>query len=123
MLANLIKATVVVSGYSSTVSTVLQRHGKSWSCVMVCVQCRVYSVQLITTVELARTELAHRTRAVVARGILPFPDPDPGRCQAFRSAGSSKIKIRTSPWHKDKSALCHGEVRILVFDGPAELEA
>ena len=26
-------------------------------------------------------------------------------------------------WHKDKSALCHGEVRILIFDDPAELEA
>ena len=77
----------------------------------------------ITTVELARTELAHRTRAAAARGILPSPDPDLGRCQAFRSAGSSKIKIRTSPWHKDKSALCHGEVRILIFDDPAELEA
>jgi hypothetical protein len=45
------------------------------------------------------------------------------RCQAFRSAGTSKIKIRTSPWHKDESALCHGEVRILIFDDPAELEA
>ena len=83
----------------------------------------MHSTMKITTIELARTELAHRTRAVVARGILPSPDPDPGRCQAFRSAGSSKIKIRTSPWHKDKSALCHGEVRILIFDDPAELEA
>ena len=77
----------------------------------------------ITTVELARTKLAHRTRAAVARGILPSPDPDPGRCQASSSAGSSKIKIRTSLWHKATSALCHDEVRILIFDGPAELEA
>ena len=33
----------------------------------------------ITTVELAGMELAHCTRAAVARGILPSPDPDPGR--------------------------------------------
>ena len=50
MLANLIKATVVVSGYSSTVSTVLQRHGKSWSCVMVCVQCIQCTVCTVCTV-------------------------------------------------------------------------
>ena len=72
---------------------------------------------------MAGTELARRARAAVARGILPSPDPDPGRCQASSSAGSSKIKIRTSPWHKAKSALCHDEVRILIFDDPAELDA
>ena len=77
----------------------------------------------ITIVELVGTKLACRARAAVARGILPSPDPDPGRCQASSSAGSSKIKIRTSPWHKAKSALCHDEVRILIFDDPAELDA
>mgnify|MGYP006970192211 CR=1 FL=1 len=46
-----------------------------------------------------------------------------GRCQAPSSGGPSKIKIRTSPWHKADLALCHGEVRILIFDDPAELEA
>ena len=44
-----------------------------------CIQCTVCTVCTVTTIELARTELAHRTRAVVARGILPSPDPDPGR--------------------------------------------
>jgi hypothetical protein len=63
----------------------------------------------VTTVELVGTEMARCTRAAVARGILPSPDPDPGRCQASR--------------HKPKSVLCPGEVRILIFDDPAELEA
>ena len=34
--------------------------------------------------------------------------------------GSSKIKIRTSSWHKAQLALYHDEVRILIFDDPAE---
>ena len=34
--------------------------------------------------------------------------------------GSSKIKIRTSSWHKTQLALYHDEVRILIFDDPAE---
>ena len=45
----------------------------------------------ITTVELVGTKLACRARAAVARGILPSPDPDPGRCQASSSAGSSNF--------------------------------
>jgi hypothetical protein len=53
------------------------------------------------------------------------PRPDPtmtGRCNLYRSVGSSKIKIRISSWHKAKLALCHGEVRILIFDYRAEQE-
>ena len=36
-------------------------------------------------------------------------NPDPGRCDCFSSAGSSKIKIRTPSWHRSKAqlALCH----------------
>jgi hypothetical protein len=44
-----------------------------------------------------------------------------GRCQSYSSAGSSKIKIRTSSCSKAKLALLHDEVRILIFDDPAEL--
>ena len=45
-----------------------------------------------------------------------------GRCGFSSSAGSWKIKIRTSSLHKANGALCHDEVRILIFDDPAELE-
>ena len=34
----------------------------------------------------------------------------------------SKIKIRTSSRHKAQLALCLDEVRILIFDDPAEQE-
>jgi hypothetical protein len=44
-----------------------------------------------------------------------------GRCRFASSAGSSKIKIRTSSRHKAQLALCLDEVRILIFDDPAEL--
>jgi hypothetical protein len=44
----------------------------------------------------------HRARAARAREFdsLPSPDPDPGRCQVYSSAGSSKIKIRASSCNK-----------------------
>ena len=38
------------------------------------------------------------------------------------SAGSSKIKIQTSSRHKANLALWRDEVRILIFDDPAEQE-
>jgi hypothetical protein len=38
------------------------------------------------------------------------------------SAGSSKIKTRTSSCSKANLALLHDEVQILIFDDPAELE-
>ena len=65
----------------------------------------------------------HRARAARPRAFdsLPSQDPDPGRCQSYSSAGSAKIKIRTSSGHKAKLALCQDEVRILIFDDPAEL--
>jgi hypothetical protein len=55
-----------------------------------------------------------------ARGDLTMT----GRCGFSSSEGSSKIKIRTSSWHKAQLDLdlCHDEVRILIFDDPAELE-
>jgi hypothetical protein len=66
----------------------------------------------------------HRARAARPRAFdsLPFLDPDPGRCRSYSSAGSSKIKVRTSSRHKAQLALLHDEVRILIFDDPAELE-
>jgi hypothetical protein len=65
-----------------------------------------------------------RARAARPRGFdsLPSQDPDPGRCDFYSSAGSSKIKIWTSCWHKAQLALCHDEVRILIFDDAAEQE-
>ena len=55
---------------------------------------------------------------------LPSQDSDysQGRCVSYSSAGSSKIKIRTSLRHKANLALCRNEVRILIFYDPAELE-
>ena len=64
-------------------------------------------------------------RARCGRAGLKGPRPDltmTGRCDFASSAGSSKIKIWTSSWHKAQLALCHDEVRILIFDDPAELE-
>jgi hypothetical protein len=46
-----------------------------------------------------------------------------GRCPLSFTAGSSKIKIRTSSRNKAQLALLHDEVRISIFDDPAELEA
>ena len=40
----------------------------------------------------------------------------------YSSAGSSKIKIRTSSPYKAELALYGDEVRILIFDDLAELE-
>ena len=67
----------------------------------------------------------HRARAARPRGFdsLPSQDPDPGRCRSYSSAGSSKIKIRTSSRNKLNLALLRDEVRILIFDDPAELES
>jgi hypothetical protein len=45
-----------------------------------------------------------------------------GHYQSSCSAGSSKIKIRASSCNKSQSALLHDEVRILIFDDPAEEE-
>ena len=39
-----------------------------------------------------------------------------GRCDQFSSVGSSKIKIRTSSWHKAQSDFFHDGVRILIFE-------
>ena len=56
---------------------------------------------------------------------LTGPRPDltiTGSCSLSFLAGSSKIKIRTSSWHKFKLDICHDEVRILIFDDLAENE-
>jgi hypothetical protein len=49
-----------------------------------------------------RGEIMDRARAARPRGFdsLPIQDPDPGRCQFYSSAESSKIKIRTSSCNK-----------------------
>jgi hypothetical protein len=64
----------------------------------------------------------HRARAARPRAFdsLPSQDPDPGRCDSYSSAGSSKIKIRTSLANRAQLALLANEVRILIFDDPAE---
>ena len=66
----------------------------------------------------------HRARAARPRAFdsLPSQDPDCGRCPLYSSAGSSKIKIRTSSCNKARLALLHDEVRILIFDDLAENE-
>ena len=66
----------------------------------------------------------HHARAARPRGFdcLPSQDPDPGRCDSYSSAGSSKIKIQTSSPYKAQLALYGDEVRILIFDDPAENE-
>ena len=66
----------------------------------------------------------HRARAARPRGFdsLPSQDPDPGRCPLYSSAGSSKIKIRTSLANKAQLALLANEVRILIFDDATENE-
>jgi hypothetical protein len=64
-------------------------------------------------------------RARLARVGLTGPRPDltmTGRCRLSCSAGSSKTKIRTSSRHKPNLALGRDEVRILIFDDPAEQE-
>ena len=69
----------------------------------------------------------HRTRVAPARfpaGLTVYPPKSSKtrRCQSSCSAGSSKIKIRTSSCSKANLALLHDEVRILIFDDPAEQE-
>ena len=73
----------------------------------------------------SRKKIIHRARAARPRGFdsLPSQDPNGGRCGSYTcsSAGSSKIKIRTSSRHKANLVLWRDEVRILIFDDPAEL--
>ena len=66
----------------------------------------------------------HRARAAWPRVFdsLPSQDPNPGRYEFFSLVGSSKIKIRTSSPYKANLALYGDEVRILIFDDPAELQ-
>jgi hypothetical protein len=53
---------------------------------------------------------------------LPSQDPNGGRCPHSFSVMRSKIKIRTSSRHNAQLALWRDEVRILIFDDPAENE-
>jgi hypothetical protein len=71
----------------------------------------------------------HRARAARACGVgLKGPRSNltmTTSCCFSSSAGLSKIKIRTSSWHKSNKlqlALCHDGVRILIFDDPSVLE-
>jgi hypothetical protein len=64
--------------------------------------------------------------ARAARAGLKGPRPDltmTGHCLLSFSAGSSKIKIRTSSCNKAQWALLHDEVRILIFDDPPRTRA
>jgi hypothetical protein len=72
----------------------------------------------------SKKKFMHRACVACHRGfdILPSLDPNPGRCDLFSSAGSSKIKIRTSSRSKSPIALLRDEVRILIFDDHAEQE-
>ena len=85
------------------------------------------------TVYLNSTKSAHDSRVARARGFINFLHAcssrgfdslpsNSGRCPLSFSAGSSKIKIRTSSRYKAKLALYGDEVRILIFDDPAESE-
>jgi hypothetical protein len=61
-------------------------------------------------------------RARAGLTVYPPKSSKNGRCPLSFSAGSSKIKIWTSSSNKTQLALCHDEVRILIFDDPAENE-
>ena len=85
------------------------------------------------TVYLTGRELAHYTRATHARDSVNFHkfspcmararvDSLPGRCRRWFSVMRSKIQIRTSSCNKVWSALLHDEVRVWIFDDPAEQE-
>jgi hypothetical protein len=68
---------------------------------------------------------ARQPRLVSACILSSWAKRNSGRCGSSSSEGSSKIKIRTPSWHRANCNLfdlCHDEVRILIFDNPAELE-
>ena len=52
--------------------------------------------------------------------LLNLIEQNFGRSDVSCSAGSSKIKIRTSSCNKAQLALLHDEVRILIFDRMTE---
>ena len=59
----------------------------------------------------------HRARAAWPRAIDSLPSQD---SLPQLPLPGSKIKSRTSSYNKDQSALFRDEVRILIFDDPAE---
>ena len=71
----------------------------------------------------SKKKFMHRARAARPRVFdsLPSQDPNRGRCHRWFSVMRSKIKIRTSSPYKAQLALYGDEVRILIFDDPAEL--
>ena len=83
--------------------------------------------EAIHTVDLTSTKPEHGSRAVRARGFENFLyacssrgfdtlPSNSGRCPLSFSAGSSKIKIRTSSPYKAKLALYGDEVPILILE-------
>jgi hypothetical protein len=71
-------------------------------------------------------EISFIARARRARaGLTVYPPRiqirDVAASTKYSSAGSSKIEIRTSSRHKANCDLRRDEVRILIFDNPAEL--
>jgi hypothetical protein len=59
---------------------------------------------------------------IITYVLLNCEEQNLGRCPLSLSAGSSKIKIGTSSPYKANLALYGDEVRILIFDDPAENE-
>ena len=55
--------------------------------------------------------------------LLSWEEQNLGRCDSSSSAGSSKIKNRTSSCNKANRALLHDEVRFLIFDSMTENQA
>jgi hypothetical protein len=72
----------------------------------------------------SKKQFMHRTHAARPLGFDSSPSKvlQERRCDLSSSAGSSKIKIWTSLACKENLALMAEEVRILIFDDPAELE-
>ena len=68
--------------------------------ILVCVHPGMLNLVSAITVQLGKTKL---------RKLFPS-----------LSAGSSQIKIMISSWHKSEWDLWNDEVRILIFDDPAE---
>ena len=66
----------------------------------------------------------HRARAARPRAFdsLPSQDPDCGRCPLYSSAGSSKIKIRTSSCSKANLALLWSKTKFSIINTKKQIK-